>query len=208
MVVAKGRLACIYVDNGFLKYFFGEIVMISRIVSVALLLPGIALAGEFNLESTDVGQNRLIADKYVLNGFGCKGENVSPALSWKNAPKGTKSFAVTAYDPDAPTDSGWWHWVVFNLPANMTSLPRGSGSSGAGKLPKGVVQSKTDFGTSGWGGPCPPQGDKPHRFIFTVFALKTDRLELDENASAAMVSYMVNVNTLAKSIITSYSEHK
>ena len=110
-------------------------------LSAALLLPFAAhAAGKFTLESAEVKPNVKIADKQVYKGFGCEGGNVSPSLAWSNAPAGTKSFAVTMYDPDAPTGSGWWHWVVFNLPADTTSLPAGAGNPG-GKLPKGAVQS-------------------------------------------------------------------
>jgi hypothetical protein len=148
--------------------------------------------------SPDVGPKQPIGDKFVFKGFGCKGGNVSPALAWKNVPTGTKSFAVTVYDPDAPTGSGWWHWVVFNLPATTTSLAQGAGDPATGKMPTGAIQSRTDFGTPGWGGPCPPRGDKPHRYIFTVHALKTDRLDLGPDTPAAMVGFMLNADGLGK----------
>ena len=173
-----------------------------RMLVVLLCLPLLAYAGGFVLESPDVGAKAPIAERYIFNGFGCQGGNVSPALVWKNAPKGVKSFALTVYDPDAPTGSGWWHWVVFNLPADTTGLPQGAGDPSAATPPKGAVQSRTDFGKTGWGGPCPPQGDKPHRYIFTVYALKTDKLDLDENTPAAMVGYMLNANRLDKASFT------
>ena len=173
-----------------------------RTVLALLCLPALSWAAGFSLESPDVNPKQPIADKHVFKGFGCDGGNVSPALAWKNAPKETKSFAVTVYDPDAPTGSGWWHWVVFNLPADTTSLAQGVGDAAAGKLPKGATQSRTDFGKPGWGGPCPPQGDKPHRYVFTVHALKTDKLDLDENASAALVGFMVNASSLGKASFT------
>ena len=173
-----------------------------RYVLPLLLLPALAWAGNFSLESADVGAKQPIADKHVFKGFGCEGGNLSPALSWKNAPKGTKSFAVTVYDPDAPTGSGWWHWVVFNLPADAMSLPQGAGDSAAAQLPKGALQSRTDFGKPGWGGPCPPKGDKAHRYIFTVHALKVEKLELDENTPAAMVGFMLHANSLGKASFT------
>ena len=124
--------------------------------------------------------------------------NISPSLSWKDPPAGTKSFAVTVYDPDAPTGSGWWHWVVFNLPADVRSLPAGAGNPASGKLPKGAVQSLTDFGAPGYGGPCPPRGDRPHRYVFTVHALKVDKLDLDEKAMPALVGFMVTSNRIAR----------
>ena len=166
-------------------------------------LPCAALAaGSFTLESAEVKPNSTIAEAQVFKGFGCEGGNVSPSLTWKNAPAGTKSFAVTVYDPDAPTGSGWWHWVVFNIPSDVTSLPKGVGNPASGQTPKGAVQSKTDFGKPGYGGPCPPKGDKPHRYIFSVYALKVDKIDADENASPAMVGYMVNANKIDKASFT------
>jgi len=159
-------------------------------------------AGPFALSSADVKPGARIADKHVFNAFGCTGGNVSPALEWKNAPAGTKSFAVTVYDPDAPTGSGWWHWVLFNMPAGTNSLPAGAGDGSGSKLPPGSVESRTDFGKPGYGGPCPPQGDRPHRYIFTVHALKTDKLDLAADSPAAMVGFMINANRLGKASFT------
>ena len=156
----------------------------------------------FTLESAEVKPDSTVSETHVFKGFGCDGGNISPSLTWKNAPAGTKSFAVTVYDPDAPTGSGWWHWVVFNIPANVTSLPRGIGNPASGQTPKGAVQSRTDFGKPGYGGPCPPQGDKPHRYIFTVYALKVDKIDADENASAALVGFMINANRIDKASFT------
>jgi len=162
-------------------------------------------ADKFVLKSADVAPNAKIAEKHVYKGFGCEGGNVSPALEWSGAPAGTKSFAITVYDPDAPTGSGWWHWVVFNLPASTTKLEQGAGDAGGAKLPAGAVQSRTDFGGPGYGGPCPPQGPtlkKPHRYIFTVFALKVDKLDLGPGSSGALVGYMLNANALGKASFT------
>jgi hypothetical protein len=159
-------------------------------------------AGPFTVESTEVKPNATIAAAQVFKGFGCDGGNMSPSLAWKNAPAGTRSFAVTVYDPDAPTGSGWWHWIMFNIPAQVTALPAGAGNPASGQVPKGAVQSKTDFGTQGYGGPCPPQGDKPHRYVFTVYALKVDKIDADENASGAMVGFMLNANKLDKASFT------
>jgi Raf kinase inhibitor-like YbhB/YbcL family protein len=177
--------------------------MKSSILLVALVIPVTALAANFSVESAEVKPNSKIADAHVFKGFGCEGGNVSPALAWKNAPAGTKSFALTVYDPDAPTGSGWWHWVMFNIPADTTSLPAGAGEVMSGKAPKAAVQSRTDFGKSGYGGPCPPKGDKPHHYVFTLYALKVDKLEgVDENSPAAMVGFMINANKLDKATFT------
>jgi len=174
---------------------------------VAALLPAAALAadkaGKFMLESAEIKPSARIADAQVYNGFARSGNNVSPSLSWNDAPPGTKSFAVTVYDPDAPTGSGWWHWVVFNIPASVTSLPAGAGNGGSGKLPQGAVQSTTDFGAPGYGGPCPPKGDRSHRYIFTIHALRVEKFALDEKAMPALVGFTLNGNRLGVATFTS-----
>ncbi|HTZ00462.1 MAG TPA: YbhB/YbcL family Raf kinase inhibitor-like protein [Rhodocyclaceae bacterium] len=169
---------------------------------LSLLLPLAAAAGGFTLESPDVNASAPIANKFVFKGFGCEGDNVSPALAWQNAPKGTKSFALTVYDPDAPTGSGWWHWVMIDIPADVSSLPEGAGDPAKGLAPKGTVEIRTDFGATGWGGPCPPKGDKPHRYIFTLHALKVPKLEVPADATAALVGFMIHANELAKADFT------
>lgn len=169
--------------------------------AAALLAAFPALAGDFRLTSTDIAEGKQMADRQVFAGFGCSGGNLSPALAWDGAPAGTKSFAITAYDPDAPTGSGWWHWVVFNLPASVRAVPAGAGGADGAGLPAGAMQSRTDFGPPGYGGPCPPPG-APHRYIFTVHALDVDGLPLDPQASAAMVGFMVNAHSLGKASLT------
>ena len=161
-----------------------------------------AVADDFRLDSPDIEVRKAIANKHVFKGFGCEGENISPALTWRGAPAGTKSFAVTVYDPDAPTGSGWWHWVVYNLPATTSSLLAGAGDPTKKQLPAGAVQGRTDFGTPGFGGACPPPGDKPHRYIFNLYALKADKLELPPDATAAMVGYNLNANRIGKASFT------
>ncbi len=158
-----------------------------------------ANAAGLKVTSGDFADGDYLANKHVFAGFGCAGENVSPSLSWSGAPSGTKSFAVTVYDPDAPTGSGWWHWVVVNIPASATGLPSGAGS-GAG-LPDGALQVRTDFGAPGYGGPCPPEGDHPHRYIFTVHAVGVDSLDVSADSSAALVGFFLNFNTLEKSTL-------
>ena len=177
----------------------------AAVATAALGLASAALAadGAFTLRSTAVTPNGALSNDQVYNGFGCSGRNISPALAWSGAPKGTRSFAVTVYDPDAPTGSGWWHWLVYNIPASVSELPTGAGSAG-GKLPAGAVQGRTDFGSAGFGGACPPAGDKPHRYIFTVYALKVEKLDVAAGSSAAMVGFALNANQLAKSSVTAF----
>lgn len=170
---------------------------------VALVLAvATAEAAEFVLSSPDIAQGATLSSKQVLNGYGCSGGNVSPALEWSAPPAGTKSFALTAYDPDAPTASGWWHWVVFNIPVSAKSLAAGAGTPDGGKLPAGAIQSRTDFGTPGYGGACPPAGDAPHRYVFTLHALDVERLDLKPESSSALVSLMLGKHALGKASIT------
>jgi len=161
-------------------------------------------AGNFSLNSPVIKDKGSIGNEQVYSGFGCSGGNVSPELHWQNAPKETKSFAVTVYDPDAPTGSGWWHWLIFNIPAAVTSLPANAGKVDGEGAPKGSIQSTTDFGQPGYGGPCPPPGDKPHRYIVTVYALKVDQLPLKHDATGAMVGFYLNQNKLAKASLTGH----
>jgi Raf kinase inhibitor-like YbhB/YbcL family protein len=157
-----------------------------------------AAAQTMTLTSPDIAPGAKIADEQVFNAFGCTGANISPALAWSGAPQGAKSFALSVYDPDAPTGSGFWHWVVFNIPPGVTSLPKNAGNLKAGAVLKGAVQSRTDFGVPGYGGPCPPQGDPPHHYHFTIFAVDTPKLDGDENTTAAVVGFMLHFHTLAK----------
>jgi Raf kinase inhibitor-like YbhB/YbcL family protein len=142
-----------------------------------------------------LGQDHVLAESF---GFGCAGGNVSPQLSWSGAPEGTRSFAITCYDPDAPTGSGFWHWVVANIPADVTSLA--AGASGKA-MPKGALETRTDVGQPGYAGPCPPEGDHPHRYIFTVFAVKEESLPVEADTSAAVVGFQLHFATLAKATL-------
>ncbi|MBI3371033.1 MAG: YbhB/YbcL family Raf kinase inhibitor-like protein [Betaproteobacteria bacterium] len=156
----------------------------------------------FSLTSTDFRPNGTIAMEQVFNSFGCTGGNLSPALAWSGAPADTKSFALLVHDPDAPTGgAGWWHWLVANIPASCTGLAKDAGKADGSGLPAGAVHVNTDFGSPGWGGPCPPVGDQPHRYNFTLYALKTERLDMS-GASASLAGYMVNGNAIGKARLT------
>lgn len=156
----------------------------------------------FTLTSKDLGGETTKTQEF--NGFGCSGENQSPQLSWKNAPKGTKSFAITMYDPDAPTGSGFWHWVVFDIPSNINELVTNAGITSLNLAPKKAIQSITDYGIKGFGGPCPPKEHGFHQYIITVYALKTDTLGLNENTNPAVVGFNLWNQTLAKASIIAY----
>ena len=153
-------------------------------------------AGAMTLKSTDIREGDPMDKVFSFNGFGCSGENRSPQLSWQSLPAGTQSVAITAYDPDAPTGSGWWHWLVVNLPASQSELP----NNASGKIKQGL-ELGTDYGTQGYGGPCPPAGHGMHRYQFTVWALPK-ALEVKANTPPAMVGYMLNSLALGKATLT------
>ena len=155
----------------------------------------------FTLSSPDLAGGTF-ATKYILNGFGCAGQNVSPALMWSNIPAGTKSLHIQVHDPDAPTGSGFWHWAVYNIPPTVTSLAQGAGNSPA-TLPAGAYGGNTDFfdtgatgGNGNYGGPCPPAGDTPHRYNFTIYALSVDQVEvaggIPRTGTAGLHSFVIN----------------
>jgi Raf kinase inhibitor-like YbhB/YbcL family protein len=172
--------------------------------TLLLMLTTNVMAEGFYLSSSDIqGQ---IANDQVFNSFGCTGKNISPQLSWKNAPAGTKSFAVTVYDPDAPTGSGWWHWVVFNIDKSVDTLKTGASDLPANKggMPAGAIESSTSYGSKGFGGACPPKGDKPHRYIFTVYALNTEKIEQNADARPELIGFFLNSHVIAKASIMAY----
>ncbi|MGB1881194.1 MAG: YbhB/YbcL family Raf kinase inhibitor-like protein [Gammaproteobacteria bacterium] len=153
------------------------------------------------LTSASFNEGDLLGTDHILSeafGFGCSGGNLSPQLSWSGAPAGTESFALTCFDPDAPTGSGFWHWVVANIPADVTSLPLGAGDPASGLMPAGALEVRTDFGKPGYGGPCPPQGANVHRYIFTLHAVGMKSLPVTADTSAAIVGFYLNFNTLEK----------
>ncbi|VEC76682.1 protein YbcL [Raoultella ornithinolytica] len=164
----------------------------SRLAAILIaVISTSAAAAPFRVTSSDMREGDSLAASQQFNGFGCRGGNVSPQLVWEHAPTGTRSFAVTAYDPDAPSGSGWWHWTVVNIPSTVSSLATGAGDKNNAKLPAGAVQGRNDFGYAGFGGACPPPGDKPHHYHFTVWALNTPTLPIDAQASGALVGFML-----------------
>ena len=157
------------------------------LASMLILASTATYAKGFELSSPDIQKGKAIPKTFAFNSFGCTGDNVSPALNWKNAPAETKSFAIMVHDPDAKTGAGGFrHWVVINLPASSNGIAKGVAKPGLATLPDGGDQITTDFGTQGWGGPCPPAGDTAHHYQFTVYALKVAKLELPANATAGL----------------------
>jgi Raf kinase inhibitor-like YbhB/YbcL family protein len=158
---------------------------------------------QFSVTSKSFENEGTINNKNVFKGFGCFGGNLSPQLSWNYAPEDTKSFAITMFDPDAPTGSGWWHWGVFNIAPDIKSIEEGASSKN--RMPFYSGEIFTDFGSTGYGGPCPPEGDKPHRYIITVYALNVEKLDLsNQTTTGALLSFMLKDATLAKASITGY----
>lgn len=182
---------------------------------LAAASPAWAQSNAFTLSSPDLASGSF-DNKFILNGFGCSGGNVSPALEWKNLPAGTQSLTLQVYDPDAPTGSGFWHWAVYNLPPTVTGLAQAAGNAAA-KLPAPAYGGATDFFDTGatgangnYGGPCPPTGDKPHRYIFTLYALAVDDVQkaggIPKSGSAALYGFVLNkglgANLLGKASFT------
>ena len=177
--------------------------MLGKFMPFGFLLAGVIAspvsAQDFNLTSTTVFEGETLANAHIFEGFGCEGENQSPQLSWTGAPEGTKSFAINVYDPDAPTGSGWWHWNVVNIPAAVNAISQNASVNGT--LPEEALEIQNDYGTTGFGGACPPPGEV-HRYIFTVYALGKESLELPENPSNALVGFMIRANMLDSASIT------
>jgi Raf kinase inhibitor-like YbhB/YbcL family protein len=176
-----------------------------RIITASCALLGFAALADtpgkgLRLDSPTVSAGTTLLAEQVYDRMGCKGRNISPPLHWSGAPAGTRSFAITLFDPDAP-GAGWWHWLVYDIPPSVSELAEGAGSAG-GKLPPGSVQGHNDFGSTGYGGPCPPRGDKPHRYVFTVYALKTDSIEAPPGSGPARIGPVLDANALAKASFT------
>jgi len=160
-----------------------------------------AHAEPLTLTSPDLAPGARIGDAQVGDRFGCVGPNRSPALIWSNAPAGAESFAISLFDPDAPTGAGFWHWMIFDIPRNATSLPLGAGDPQAALAPEGAIEGRNDAGVIGYFGPCPPQGDKPHRYRFEIDALDVATLGLDAAATAAAIAERLHRHTLAKATL-------
>jgi len=166
-----------------------------------------AAAQSFELSSPDFGPGKPFAEKFLFTGMGCGGGNFSPALSWRNPPPDAKSYALMVHDADAVTGgAGIWHWVIVNIPATAAAIEQGAGTPDGAKLPAGsrqIVNDYAGFGVSpGWGGPCPPKGHKPHAYVFTLYALGVEKLDLPPNATASHAGFLVNRVAIGKATLT------
>lgn len=176
--------------------------MKAQLYIITCLLSTLSHAQTFTLKSNELGGQATL--KQMYNEAGCKGENMSPQLYWENPPAATKSFAVTIYDKDAPTGSGWWHWIIFDIDRNCRELKTDAGNVLKQKAPLQSIQSKTDFGLPGYGGPCPPAGNGAHRYVITLYALNTEKLGMNAFANPALVGFYLEKNTIEKASLIFY----
>jgi Raf kinase inhibitor-like YbhB/YbcL family protein len=156
----------------------------------------------FSLTSDDIADGETLPTPQVSGIFGAGGEDVSPHLAWSGFPSGTASFVVTCFDPDAPTGSGFWHWVVYDIPSTVNELAAGAGSADGQNLPPGAGQLRNDAGLVGYLGSAPPPGHGPHRYVFAVHALAVDSLPIDGSARPAICGFNMFGNTLARATLT------
>lgn len=178
----------------------GQGAALALAAALAAVAPlGLAASPRLTLQSPDMRPGGTIALGHVYDDSGCHGGNISPALSWDRPPAGTRSFAITMFDPDA-AGGGWWHWAVFDIPAKVDSLQAGAGDPAKHLLPAGTTQVRNDFGTLGYGGPCPPAGP-PHHYRLVLYALRVAALGLDASASPAQVAAKARANALAEAEI-------
>ncbi len=159
----------------------------------------------FTVTSEDIADGQLLPMGHVHTSAG--GADISPQLSWSGFPSETRSFAVTCFDPDAPTHSGWWHWLAVNIPASVTSLAPGAGAADGSGMPEGVVQFRTDYGSFGYGGAAPPPGDHDHRYFFAIHALDVDQLDLAPDTPAAIVGFNLTAHTIARAVLVATFKH-
>jgi Raf kinase inhibitor-like YbhB/YbcL family protein len=160
----------------------------------------------FTVTSSDITDGAVLPRPHVSGVMGAGGEDRSPQLSWSGFPEGTRSFAVTVYDPDAPTASGFWHWAVANIPASVTELPSGAGDKDSPSLPEGAVQLRNDGGFAGYVGAAPPSGHGPHRYFVVVHAVDTEQLDVTADATPAVLGFNLFFHTLARATLVAMYE--
>ncbi|XZG69638.1 YbhB/YbcL family Raf kinase inhibitor-like protein [Chitinibacteraceae bacterium HSL-7] len=177
------------------------------VFSLALLACTLtAYAGDFSLSSTDMKSGQRLDERHVYYGFGCAGANLSPALSWRDVPAGTKSLALVAHDPDAPGGGGWYHWIVYDIPASTHALQRDAGNDLGEKLPRGAQQADNSFDSRSYGGACPPKGHGVHHYNFTLYALKVAHLKVDRGALPVRTEQRIREAAIASTTFTAIYE--
>jgi Raf kinase inhibitor-like YbhB/YbcL family protein len=155
----------------------------------------------FSLRSDDVADGEMMSGNQIYDGWGMTGGNISPSLYWSGFPAETKSFAVTCFDPDAPTGSGFWHWIVLGIPASVTELETGVAGTGGSGLPKGAFHVRNDYSVKDFGGAAPPAGDPPHRYVFAVHALDVESLDVNDEISPAVAGFNLRFHTIARAVM-------
>jgi Raf kinase inhibitor-like YbhB/YbcL family protein len=168
---------------------------------VAFAALSFAESSGFRISSPGWREGGTVPQENVFNGSGCGGANVSPEFHWSGAPAGSKSFAITIFDLDAPARGGWWHWMVFNIPAKVSGLPAGAGNKGSRALPVDCVQCQNDYGEPGYGGPCPPPGTT-HRYLVKVYALNVEKLSLGSDVPPAKLARLIEEHSIGFAQLT------
>jgi Raf kinase inhibitor-like YbhB/YbcL family protein len=164
-----------------------------------------SFASDFVLSSPDSRLVASVPEKYTAKAFGCSGGNISPALAWHGVPPGAKSLVLTLFDPDErSTPSGWWHWIVYDMPPSTDHLSEGAGALNTKALPAGAQQGRSDLGEDAYHGPCPAAGDPPHRYVFTLYALDVAKLPVAPDSSGGMVTSVVQDHLLGKAVFTAH----
>ena len=170
-----------------------------KLLTLFFTISTLLFSQELYLSSNSLGKQ--LNKEQVYDDYGCGGENISPDLHWRTTLGGVKSFAITIHDIDAPKKSGWWHWIVYDIPKNVRSIKKGA--SNLKLLPGGAKEGRNDYGFIGYGGACPPKNDKPHRYVTTLYALNIPKLNVDKNATALKIYQEIKKHTIAKSSIIS-----
>jgi Raf kinase inhibitor-like YbhB/YbcL family protein len=183
-----------------MRFFARPFAQATGVLAMLWLSGAACAAAPFTLSSPDPDFGKM-PEKYTAKLFGCSGGNQSPPLTWTNAPPGTKSFVLTLFDRDEhSTPSGWWHWIVYDIPASATGVGQNAGTLTASTLPAPAQQGRSDLGEDAYHGPCPAKGDPAHRYTFTLYALSVAKLDVPADSSGAMVVSTAQDHLLSKAV--------